>query len=99
MYVPLRTIETKYIYSKLITFYFLSPLAAILWSLITAKFKIPLKVVHIGLGIVPGDRSFFHKNERNDQEWSIRSKKKEGTKFLKKVETICKGTERKYLNV
>ena len=55
---------------------FLSPPAAIIWSLITAKFKIPLKVVHIVLGVVTGERSFFHKNERNNQECSMSSKKK-----------------------
>ena len=27
----------------------------------------------IGLGVVPGEQSFFHENERNDQERSHRS--------------------------
>ena len=31
---------------------------------------------HIGLGVVPGERSFFHENERNDQERSHRSEKR-----------------------
>ena len=33
----------------------------------------------LGLGVVPGERSFFHENERNYQERSHRSKKKEQT--------------------
>ena len=37
---------------------------------------------HIGLGVVPGERSFFHENERNDQERSHRSEKKENLTFL-----------------
>ena len=31
--------------------------------------------VQIGLGIIPGERSFFHENERNDQEQSYYSEK------------------------
>ena len=31
--------------------------------------------VQIGLDIIPGERSFFHENEQNDQEQSYYSKK------------------------
>ena len=41
--------------------------------------------VNLGLGVVPGERSFFHENERNDQERSHRSEKerKHRTRSLK----------------
>ena len=47
------------------------------------------------LGVVPGERSFFHENERNDQERSHRSKKKNERieRVLKNIGTICKVTE------
>ena len=55
--------------------------------------------MYLGLGVVPGERSFFHENKQNDQERSHRSKKKnehiEGV--LKNIGTICKGTEQKLL--
>ena len=37
----------------------------------------------VGLGVVPGERSFLHENKWNDQE-----------RVLKNIGTICKGTER-----
>ena len=51
--------------------------------------------MRVGLGVVPGERSFFHKNERNDQERSQCSEKKNERieRVLKNVRTICKGTE------
>ena len=52
------------------------------------------------LGVVPGERSFFYKNEWNDQERSHRSEKKNKHKerVLKNIGTICKGTERERSN-
>ena len=47
----------------------------------------------VGLGVVPGERSFFHKNERNDPIVM----KERIERFLNNVGTICKGTERKFL--
>ena len=34
------------------------------------------KNLKLGLGVVPGEQSFFHENERNDQERSHRSEKR-----------------------
>ena len=47
----------------------------------------------------PREWSFFHKNERNDQERIHCSKKKNKRieRVLKNDGTICKGTERKFL--
>ena len=44
------------------------------------------------LGVVPGKRSFFHKNQRNDQEQSLRSEKKNDRieRVLKNIWMICK---------
>ena len=44
-------------------------------------------------------RSFFHKNEQNDQERSHHFEKKNERiqRVLKNIGTICKGTERKLL--
>ena len=52
--------------------------------------------VSVGLGVVSGERSFFHKNERNDP---IIPKKNERIEHvLKNIVTICKGTERERNN-
>ena len=50
---------------------------------------------NLGLGVVPGQPSFFHKNKRKDQERSHRSKKKNERieRVLKNIGMICKGTE------
>ena len=47
------------------------------------------------LGVVPGERSFFHENKRNDQERSNGSEKKNERKarVLKNIGAIFKGTE------
>ena len=47
-------------------------------------------VVDIGLGVVPGERSFFHENEQHYQERSHRSKKKNEhiERVLKNIGTI-----------
>ena len=50
----------------------------------------------LGLGVVTGERSFFHENEQNDQEQSHRSEKKNKRIECvhKNIGTICKGTKR-----
>ena len=40
--------------------------------------------VQVGLGVVLKEQSFFHKNERNHQEQSHRSKIKRNVKNVKK---------------
>ena len=51
--------------------------------------------VKVGLGALTVEQSFFHENERNDQERSHRSKKKERSELvLKNFGTISKRTER-----
>ena len=47
-------------------------------------------VVDIGLGVVPGERSFFHENEQHYQGRSHRSKKKNEhiERVLKNIGTI-----------
>ena len=51
------------------------------------KISMKVYIMRVGLGVVPGEQSFFHENEQNDQEQSHRSEKRN-------IGTICKGTER-----
>ena len=40
------------------------------------KISMKVYIMRVGLGVVPGEQSFFHENEQNDQEQSHRSEKR-----------------------
>ena len=46
--------------------------------------------INLGLGVVPGERSFFHENERNYQEQSHRFGKKNEHSFYNETERFQK---------
>ena len=63
------------------------------------KISMKVYIMRVGLGVVPGEQSFFHEKEQNDQEQSHRSEKRTNAKnaFLKILERFVKeqnGTER-----
>ena len=58
-------------------------------------FNVTSVVLRLGLGVVPGERSFFHKNEERSRTIPSFQKKNERIeRILKNIGTICKGTER-----